>query len=226
MHFDVEYDSEGFFINHEIYRNAPLATEVDWNHTQFVNGYIKITWQNRKSFHVEFLEDEYLKVTPIEEPRIMFETPDIEKSNFLFGEWVELPFSKFRINLVGSEKSGTLLMKFRDRESLILKYTGENLVIAPTDKIASILLFSLETEQPQKGRDYLDLLMKVFLNNELNKKNEKDINTIGFIDSQLSGISDSLTNTENKLEKFQSSHGTYNITSEGTTIFEKLSESY
>ena len=68
------------------------------------------------------------------------------------------------------------------------------------------------------------MLMQVFLDNELDEKNTGVRSTISFIDRELSGISDSLKYAEKKLENFRTSHRTYNITTEGNTIFEKLSE--
>ncbi len=224
LHFDVEYYNEGYFINSEIYKNCPIIAEIDWSHPQLINGLIKISWRNHQSYQVEFLDKEYQKFVPEEELNMVVEKPILAKNNFSFGEWTQLPFAKFRVNVKDHQNSGAILIKFRGKEDLIMQYTGEDLQITPSDKISSILLFSLQTKQPQKGRDYLNMLMNVFLENELNKKNASDINTIGFIDSQISGISDSLNVTENKLENFRSSHGTYNITTEGSTIFEKLSE--
>ncbi len=222
--FDVEYYRENFFTANEIYNNTPITAEVDWNHAQLVSGRIQISWSDAKHFHLELLDDEYVQVVPGEDLNIIIERPLIKIDQYPFGEWLEFPFAKFKINFVGPEATGDLVLKFRDRESLITQYTGENLQIFPTDKISSILLFSLETNQPQKARDYLNKLMSVFLDNELNEKNAIARNTVRFIDSQLSGITDSLNYTERKLEKFRSSHRTYNITTEGSTIFEKLSE--
>jgi capsular exopolysaccharide synthesis family protein len=229
LHFDVEYYavhnySEGKFIDSEIYKNAPIAAEIDWNHNQLTNGRIKISWMNHMSYRLEFLDKEYSVFIPGEDQNGVMEKPILLKNDFAFGEWVDLPYTKFRLSVTGAKSIGTCIIKFRDRRSLITQYTGDNLQISPVDRLSSILLLSLETEQPQKGRDYLNTLMGVFLDNELDKKNSMDINTINFIDNQLSGISDSLNYTENKLERFQSSRRTYNITTEGSTIFEQLSD--
>lgn len=222
--FDVEYYEPGIFINSEIYEQTPIKAEVDWTHTQLTNGFIKVTWYSNESYTLEFLDSEYQKVIPGKERMLVATKPELKNNKFSFNDWIELDDLKFRINFIGPDKIGSLILKFRDRESLLRQYTGENLQIFPADKVSSILLFSLSTNQPQKGRDYLNLLMQVFLDNELDEKNSIARNTISFIDSQLSGISDSLSYTENKLEKFRSSNKTYDISTEGSTIFEKLSE--
>ena len=222
--FDVEYYEEDYFIDSEIYKNTLITVDVDWNHTQLTNGKIKITWTNSQSYQLEFLDSEYQKFIPGEEMSMATEKPVLPPANLHFGEWLSFPWGKLLVDLTGTQSYGALIIKIRDRESLLQQYTGDNLQIFSADKTSSILLLTLDTNHPLKGGDYLNVLMKVFLDNELDEKNTTARNTVTFIDSQLSGISDSLSYTENKLENFRSRNRTYNITSEGNTIFEKLSE--
>jgi capsular exopolysaccharide synthesis family protein len=222
--FGTEYYSPGVFVDKEVYKNTPITAEADWNHTQLVNGRLKISWQDGLTFQLEFVDDEYLKLSPGEEEYLPIEKPVLEKNNFSFGEWIELPYMKFKVNFTGTEKEGSIIIKFRDKESLILQYTVNNIEIAPMDKISSILSLGLFTHHPIKGRDYLNKLMNVFLESELSEKNGNARNTVHFIDTQLAGLSDSLLHTEKKLQRFRSSHRTYDITAEGNTIFEKLIE--
>jgi capsular exopolysaccharide synthesis family protein len=224
LNFDVEYYEEGLLTNKEIYSKTPVKAEVDWTHPQLVNGYLRISWSDSLTYNLTLIDPEYVQFSPTEDQFPIIERPSLANDQFPFSEWVDMPFAKFRIYLTNSEKQGSVLLKFRDRESLILEYTGDLVQILPTDKNSTILAFSIETTQPVKGRDYLNTLMDVFLDNELEEKNRMARNTVDFINSQLSGIADSLNYTENKLEKFRSSHRTYNITTEGSTIFEKLSE--
>ncbi|MEO5602932.1 MAG: polysaccharide biosynthesis tyrosine autokinase, partial [Cyclobacteriaceae bacterium] len=155
---------------------------------------------------------------------IITENPTMIQTGFLFGEPVLFPDGKILVNFSGTQPNGSLVIKIRDRESLAQQYIGDNLQIISADKTSSILLLTLDTNHPQKGGDYLNMLMKVFLDNELNEKNIIARNTVNFIDMQLSGVSDSLNYTEKKLEQFRSSNRTYNISTEATTIFEKLTE--
>ncbi|MEX2232412.1 MAG: polysaccharide biosynthesis tyrosine autokinase [Cyclobacteriaceae bacterium] len=222
--FDIEYYEEGLFINSEIYKNTPIIVEADWNHAQLTNGKIKISWTDTRFFQLEFPDMEYQKYIPGERKNIVIGNPEISQTDFRFGEWITFFDVKLLVKFTGAETSGSLIIKMRDRESLLQQYTGDNLQIFSADKTSSILLLALDTHHPVKGTDYLNMLMKVFLENELNEKNAIARNTINFIDRQLSGISDSLSYSENKLEKFRSNNRTYNITAEANTIFEKLSE--
>ncbi len=220
--FDVEYYSKGFFINTELYQKYPIQVQVDWNHAQLSNGAIGISWKDNSTFVVELLDKEYLAFDPKNEKRLQMERPFRAQRNFKFNEWVEFPFMKFRVSNMRSESEGSVIVKFRDNESLISQYTGDSFTVASADKLSSILSLSLETTQPQKGRDYLNMLMNKFLEKELDNKNLIAQNTIDFIDIQLSGISDSLSNAQNTLEKFRIKNRVNNISQQGSAISNEL----
>ena len=224
LKLDVEYYREGLFMDDELYRNTPVFVEVDWNHLQLTDGLMRVTWQDRRSFQLELLDAEYSLFSPERGSLGLTDRPKLPSGHYTFGEWVQFPKGRFLVNLNHPDQQGSVTIRIRDRESLIQEYTGDNLQVLPADKISSILLLTLDAREPYKGRDYLNTLMEVFLENELDDKNTIARNTIGFIDSQLSGISDSLHYAGTRLETFRSRHRTYNISSEGTTLYEKLLE--
>jgi len=222
--FDIEYYREDLFIDTEIYRNTPIKVEVDWNHPQLTNGRIRISWTDNKYFTLELLDAEYQEFTPGARNTEPVVDPELSENSFLFGEWFQMSSIKLRVNLTATERSGSSVIKIRDTESLIQQYTGDNFQVVPADKISSILLLTLDTHQPYKGQDYLNMVMKVVLDNELDEKNTIARNTINFIDKQLEGIADSLNYSQARLETYRSRNRTYNITTEGNSLYEKLSE--
>ncbi len=220
--FDVEYYEEGVFTWRELYGKTPITVEADWNHPQLTDGFIKIKWLDDKNYSLEFIAKKYVQFN-VSESSQMTEAP-VSSVTGKFGEWTGLPYLRIKAFYVGLQRAGSIVIKLRDHESLITHYTGDALQIVPADKLSSIAILTLETAQPEKGRAYLNTLMEVFLENELHDKNTIASNTIKFIDTQLTGVGDSLNLAEESLEKFRSSHRTYDISSEGNTIFEKLSE--
>jgi uncharacterized protein involved in exopolysaccharide biosynthesis len=74
------------------------------------------------------------------------------------------------------------------------------------------------------GEEYLNKLMEVYLQRELDEKNKAAENTIRFIEDQLSGITDSLTFFEGSLEKYRSENKIFNLSEEGSQIFQRLQE--
>ena len=110
LSYDVEYYEEGFFTPKEIYRNPPATAEVDWDHSQLTNGQMKISWTDDKSYELEFLDDEYNFLVIGKEKKIIVDKPDLKQTRFSFGKWVTFPFAKFRINFVGPQKEGSVIL--------------------------------------------------------------------------------------------------------------------
>lgn len=64
--------------------------------------------------------------------------------------------------------------------------------------------------------------MESYLDRELQEKNRISLSTVSFIESQLSGITDSLTFFENRLQQYRSDNRVFNLSMEGNRVFENL----
>lgn len=223
LNFEVEYYVEGILRKAELYPNAPITAEVDWKHPQLVGGEIQIQWNNKNAFTIGFPEENYNLTNTSGSSHSPIKKPVIEKNEFAFGEWIQTPFMRIKISLTSGENQGKILLKIRDRESLINQY-ADALELKPVERSSSIIELSLNSNLTQKGIDYLNALMEAYLENELNQKNRTASNTINFIDEQMSGLADSLNFIENRLESFRSANRIYDISSEGGSVFQRLAE--
>lgn len=224
LDFDVEYYTQGTFIKTEIYKSSPIRVTLDWDHPQLTGGYLKVSWGNTQSYSVELLDEEYFLAVPWENAKVPLENPEFEKGTFDFNEWVESPFSKFKVELVKEAEEGEIFLRFREMGSLVSQYTGDDMAVWLLDASSSILGLSIISQQPEKGQLYLNTLMEVYLENELEEKTRVASNTVDFIDSQISGVADSLDFTSTNLQNYRASNRTYNIGTEGNAIFTQLSE--
>lgn len=75
---------------------------------------------------------------------------------------------------------------------------------------------------PQKITNYLNQLLREFVNRELELKNRVSENTILFIDEQLMGIQDSLSKAEFDLQNFQKGNDFMNLDAQATQLFNHL----
>lgn len=223
LNFDVEYHVEGILRKAELYPNAPITAEVDWKHPQLVGGDIQVQWSTKNTFILSFPEENYTLTNTSGSGPSPIKKPVLEKNEFEFGEWIQTPFMRIKISLTSGESQGKILLKIRDRESLVNQY-ARALELKPVERSSSILELSLNANLTQKGIDYLNALMEAYLENELNQKNKTASNTINFIDDQMSGLADSLDFIENRLEIFRSANRIYDISSEGSTVFGRLSQ--
>lgn len=221
LEFSVDYFSKGTFVNTELYKSSPIRVEVDWNHAQLTGGQIGIVWENKDQFKLYFPEEiytKYLDGSGGEEISVPEELNDL----FSFGETVELPFLKIKVVLVNNTQQGETLISLKSKSFLISKYTSEDLQVFPVHQMSSVLGLSLNTSHPQKGADYINSLMEVYLEMELEEKNRLARNTVDFIDSQILGVSDTLSFYETNLQNFRSANKTINLSSESSTYFQEI----
>jgi tyrosine-protein kinase Etk/Wzc len=104
-----------------------------------------------------------------------------------------------------------------DKPNLARAYQGK-LNISTNDKRGTVLALSTTGSDAQMESDYLNKLMEVYIQYGLDEKNRTAINTISFIDEQLSLVVDSLKRAEDKLQNFRLKNKVLDISSEGSSI--------
>ncbi len=105
--------------------------------------------------------------------------------------------------------------------------TQASLSVSQTDKMSSMLLLSMQGPNPRLITDYLNTLMREYIQSSLELKNQTAANTVKFIDDQLAGIKDTLRFAEQTLQDFRSRNKVINISAEGTAIigeFDRLTQ--
>jgi len=221
LDFQVEYFNEGSFSNTEIYINTPILVEVDWKNAQTIDGLIKISWKNESEFELSFADDAYNKLLPDGSKVAFGFQPEPIKGKF--NEWLETNELKIRVLKVSADSEGSILVKLRDLSSLARSYAG-SLDVEPYERGASIMQLSLVCSNLNKGEIYLNTLMETVMEMELEQKNISASKTVDFIDSQVAGVADSLRFFENQLQDFRSANKIYNLSSESSSVYERLVE--
>lgn len=221
LDFQVEQFTKGRFRYQEIYGQSPLLVEVDWKHPQLVEDFIEVSWSSSEGYTINFEEKSYSQLMQ-DGSKVSFEQ-ELSASSYSFGEWAETAYYKFKISLTNADEEGGISIRLKDMNSLIAEYAN-NLQIDQVQMGASILNLTLRSPDSKKGERYLNSLMNRYLELELEQKNIISDNTIKFIDSQVSGVGDSLTSIENRLENFRSSNMIFDLTTESSTVYNQLVE--
>lgn len=92
------------------------------------------------------------------------------------------------------------------------------------DEKSDIVLCTLEGEEPEKECDFLNELIRVYIDQKMNLQNEAQRRTLEFINTQLSGISDSLNQAGTKFTEFRSKNDIIDLGAEGTLVMNSLKE--
>lgn len=112
---------------------------------------------------------------------------------------------------------------FTDPVSLANQYRSK-LSVSPIEEQASLVNLSTSGYNVDQESEYLNTLMRVYLEFGLEYKNQTAAQTIDFIEDQLGKISDSLKIAENDLESFRLENNLIDISSEGSIIRTKLEQ--
>lgn len=221
LDFNVDYFEPGLLTDTELYKSSPIHVQVDWEHPQILADKIKISWKSNDKYTISFPGKEYFRYTPGASGEEIDLSAEAEFSS-KFQEFTEHPLVKIKVTLMKNIPEGEVLILLRTKGSLLSEYTGDNFQVFAVEQVASVLGLMLNTSHPQKGADYLNTLMEVFLDMELEEKNRMARNTVEFIDSQIAGVSDTLSYFENNLQSFRSSNRTYDIAAESNTVFQQI----
>lgn len=210
--FDISYFSVGRIRTVERYKSCPFTVVMDTNGTNLTNLPV------------------YVKIVNANEYDLQIDKDKILKKRMKFGEWYKSPSFSFCVifnaNVDVSSMNPNQLQYFfviNDYVSLVKGYRGK-ISLNTTDKKSTVIELSTSGFVPQKEVDFINTLLKVYIDNGLSEKNQIAQNTIHFIDQQLMEITDSLQTNETKLKDFRQANNLIDISKEGTSLYDRLTD--
>lgn len=162
----------------------------------------------------------------------------VEGKEFAFGEPVDIDGFRFAVFLdrqgfvnylrkmkqlvdeSKQEKERKIYFEVNDLDKLADSYINA-LEVEALDEKASIFQVSLEGTWPQKEVRFLNALITNYLQSDLEEKVSVASQTVDFLDTQLSYISDSLTRIEKRREMFKQQHN-IDLSKEGTQLYDDI----
>jgi len=225
--FELSYFAEGVIRLSEIYNDSPFYVEYDNSHNQLINVFFNITLDGSNSFKITndiTLADKTYNYSDKKYTPSLLQ-PNLD-SSFKYGEWIESENYRFRVfkksdnQLTHKSPTSSFKFIFNSYDELINKYNKA--VSYNPIKESSVLELSIEG--PHKGKliDFLNTLTSNYISNGLSYKNSIADNTIGFIETQLALIGDTLETSERELEDFRSEIGIMDIGIESSQSSERF----
>ena len=191
------YLKQGRFKKQDIYTGAPFRFDQEYNFGQLINIPIQITFLGNDTFELEvqFLGNSanvqnYIskEITTVDVPQGVF------VKQFKLGSVIELPFLKGILRLAENRKAiagDVYFLQFNSFDSVVSSYRGRTGI--SNGKNSPILDISLIDKNTQKIVDYLNTLVAVLSEDQLNRKNQYATNAISFIDEQISRVKGELS---------------------------------
>ena len=210
LNLGISYFKKGFIISNELFKNSPFIVSVDSTKLQVTGTKYEIDFVNAESFILRLKTNDKYAYNIINQKFDKSKPVDVNfEEEYNFGETISTPLFTFSINKTSffdfdqikreNKKFSFKLHPTRQYAQKLIKEININ----PINKETSILKLSIKGSNPKKNIEILDKLTDIYIRSGLNEKNIMAVNTINFIDNQLSIIEDSLSFIENQLEKFR-----------------------
>ena len=182
---NVEYITQGRFKTRQLYRQTPIIVEPKRVDTRAYG----------QLFQVEF-RDGIMYITSTDE-----NVPLSLEAHY--GEPVSC--SLFDITIWPTEfmiNNNKILFRFRDHESLVNEFMSR-LQLSFVTEGSTVLALGMVSETPQRDCEFIDMLAKIYLLQNLEQKNEVAENSIRFINEQLDALQASLQVSEGAMTDFR-----------------------
>lgn len=215
-------------VEDELYDKSPISVVFDRTHVQPVSTAFKVNILSDSTFRILASASDVYLYDYIKNDNVA----QIDSLNlsgvYYFGQPIFSDNYSFKVFLVEvnnwREYSDIdLLFNFNNLNNLTLEYL-DNLSVEAASLTSSKVFLSFAGGHRQRITDFLNALTKVYLQNNLDKKNIMAFNTVKFIDSQIADISDSLNIAETRLQNFRSANKVMDLSFQGEKIVEKMTE--
>jgi tyrosine-protein kinase Etk/Wzc len=229
LNLGISYFQHGFLQTNELFGNSPFNVEIDSSHLQLTGVNFKLTPVNNEEFILSIsASNEYpYNILSKNLEKSLITDIDIDQK-YAFNSLIETEFYAFTVNksihfnlekIIDSDKYFSF--KLHQTDKLANKLI-QKVIINPINKETSILKLNIRERNARKSIHILNKITEIYIRSGLDEKNLMAINTIHFIDDQLTIIQDSLSEIERKLERFKTLHPNLEIVDkEYGTYFQK-----
>ncbi len=214
----------------ELYKASPVNVIINGSQNQAIDV----------DFYINILSDKEYELVVNGEDVILFNYIDNEAkqvvdelyftNRFVFGEEVKTTYFSFTITKTGNfnesyinPQNGTLGFRFHNVNTLALQNIAK-LEVTNTSQTSTLLTISMKGGNKQKITDFINEIMSLYLDRNLERKNKIALGTVSFIDTQIEEISDSLNYAEANLKQFRTANQVMDLSFQGQQVFEKMTE--
>ncbi|MDZ7739354.1 MAG: polysaccharide biosynthesis tyrosine autokinase [Bacteroidales bacterium] len=232
LNFEIAYYSEnqGFLKQtSEIYEMAPFKVTMDKSHTQPIGCRMYVYPISDSTYLLRVPEQtvnlyNYIDDKVLQEELVLkidtlgYYNRTLTGNNFSFSI-AHSPSGK----PADTNREKDYFFRFFHPDNLAMSYLNR-LDIRPISFMASIIELHFQGENIDKSITFLNSYINAFMEENLAKKNKIALNTVKFIDSQLSEISDSLVASESMLRNFRSDNQVTDLGFQGERIYDQLDQ--
>lgn len=214
-----------------IYGSNTYIVKMDKSHPQAINTPFYIDIVDENSFRLKVYSDEATLYNYLDNQIISSNNAIEFDSICSFNQTINAPEFKFSVSLnkenytnnLGRADSNDFFFEFNHIDMISRHYLGK-LKVEPVSVRSTLIEVKLQGENLDLTVDFLNTYVRKFLNDNLSEKNNIAINTINFIDSQLSDISDSLVKSESELSNFRATNQVTDLNYQGQQALAQVTQ--
>ena len=211
----------------EIYKDSPIRISIDKSSLQPIDLPIYFRIIDKNKIKIEAYGTDVPMYSYLEDEVIYIADSVRISGIYKFEDEIKGKDFNFKIHLRAKDltqwKEEKTFFVFNNVNLLTLEYQA-NIDAVNTSKTSSLVVISMKGTDKYKITDFLNTLSNSYLDRNLEKKNRIAINTVKFIDSQISEVSDSLSIAESKLQNFRTTNQVMDLSFQGQKSVEKMSE--
>jgi len=211
----------------QVYMGNPFSVTIDKSHIQPINTRFRIDILDEQTYRLTASEDEASYYNYIDNAIVSNDNRVRIDTICRFNETVTSHNYKFSIGFYKeyyNPKAAAEMeyyFEFYHLDQLTKSYL-KRLKVEPVSIRSSLINLFFHGENRRLTIDFLNKFIQSYLDENLDKKNKVANNTIDFIDSQISEISDSLTLSESKLRDYRSANQVTDLSYQGQQALEQM----
>lgn len=202
----ITYYIENVFRKIKLYQNSPISLEMRNINLDTISG--------RIDFEISKESNHYIVKTNYRESKWERKVSTLPcRLNSPFGE-----IYISRTNTANFKKD--IFVTIQNPEKLAVSLSGK-IKIVPTSKKSSVLTLSINSQNIEIGKAFLQKLIDIYNSQTIEDKNEIAYNTGIFIDNRLKSLSVELSSVESDVEKFKTTNKITDISSEAKLFLDQ-----
>jgi tyrosine-protein kinase Etk/Wzc len=232
LNLEVGYYKEKDHIfkqNEQIYPESNFGITIDKSHVQPINTRFYVKILDNLSFRLTASADKVTLYNYVD--NLIVSELNVVKIDTIcrFNEIISNKNFKFLVSLnkdqfVPNSKDESLFyFELYHLDFLTMEYLGK-LDVKPVSIKSSLINVFFQGKNIDLTIDFLNKYLQTYLDDNLSKKNKIAVNTINFIDSQISEISDSLLMNESKLKDYRSANQVTDLSFQGQKALEQMTK--
>ena len=227
MGIEVTYIEKGRIATVEMYKSAPFQVEFERSVPQAVGLAYEVTFLDNGNFRLTATSEglskyDYILCQQTEsDPFAKIEITGEYKQ----GEWIDNGYNRLRITTTeqfNAENVGNRKMYFWLNSYPSLVKQMSTFTVSAISKQASVASIVMNGTDKRKIVEFVNLLMTEYVNRGLEKKNLVSENTIEFINNELEGIQESLSQAETELKDFRQENDLMNLDLQANQVYTNL----